>query len=48
MTYRFEGKQKIFSIGIYPAVSPADARQHRDEARSLPAQDIDPNAKKQS
>ncbi|WP_421505020.1 tyrosine-type recombinase/integrase [Erwinia rhapontici] len=48
MAYRFEGKQKIFSIGVYPAVSLADARQRRDEARRLLAQGIDPNAKKQA
>ncbi|HAH9793466.1 TPA: tyrosine-type recombinase/integrase, partial [Escherichia coli] len=48
MAYRFEGKQKIFSIGVYPAVSLSDARQRRDEARRLLAQGIDPNAKKQA
>lgn len=48
MGYRFDGKQKIFSIGIYPAVSLADARQRRDEAKRLLAQGIDPNAKKQA
>lgn len=48
MAYRFEGKQKLFSIGVYPAVSLSDARQRRDEARRLLAQDIDPNAKKQA
>lgn len=48
MAYRFEGKQKIFSIGVYPAVSLADARQRRDEAKRLLAQGIDPNAKKQA
>ncbi|AXF75437.1 integrase arm-type DNA-binding domain-containing protein [Erwinia tracheiphila] len=48
MAYRFEGKQKIFSIGVYPAVSLADVRQRRDEARRLLAQGIDPNARKQA
>ncbi|HGS7527946.1 TPA: tyrosine-type recombinase/integrase [Klebsiella pneumoniae] len=48
MAYRFEGKQKLFSIGVYPAVSLSDARQRRDEARRLLAQGIDPNAKKQT
>lgn len=43
-----EGKQKLFSIGVYPAVSLSDARQRRDEARRLLAQGIDPNAKKQA
>lgn len=48
MAYRFDGKQKIFSIGVYPAVSLADARQRRDEAKRLLAQGIDPNTKKQA
>lgn len=48
MAYRFEGKQKLFSIGVYPAVSLSDARQRRVEARRLLAQGIDPNAKKQA
>lgn len=48
MAYRFDGKQKIFSIGVYPAVSLADARQRRDEAKRLLAQGTDPNAKKQA
>lgn len=48
MAYRFERKQKIFSIGVYPVVSLADVRQRRDEARRLLAQGIDPNAKKQA
>jgi hypothetical protein len=48
MAYRFKGKQKLFSIGVYPAVSLSDARQRRDEARRLLAQGIDPNAKKQA
>ena len=48
MAYRFERKQKLFSIGVYPVVSLSDARQRRDEARRLLAQGIDPNAKKQA
>ena len=44
----FGGKQKIFSIGIYPAVSLADARPRRDEAKKLLAQGTDLNAKKQA
>lgn len=42
--YRFDGKQKVFSIGVYLAISLADARQRRDEAKRLLAQGIDPNA----
>lgn len=36
----------MFSIGVYPAVSLADARQRRDEAKKLLASGIDPSAKK--
>ncbi len=43
--YRFEGKQKVFSIGVYPAVSLADARQRRDEAKKLLAAGVDPAPK---
>lgn len=43
--YRFNGKQKVFSIGVYLAVSLTDARQRRDEVKRLLAQGIDPNAK---
>ena len=46
--YRFEAKQKVFSIGVYPIVSLADARQRRDEAKKLLASGIDPSAKKQA
>ncbi len=38
-------QQKVFSIGVYLAISLADARQRRDEAKRLLAQGIDPNAK---
>lgn len=48
MGYRFEAKQKVFSIGVYPAVSLADASQRRDEAKKLLAFGIDPSAKKQA
>jgi integrase len=42
MDYRFEGKRKAYSIGIYPDVSLADARGKRDEARKLLTQGVDP------
>lgn len=45
LDYRFEAKQKVFSIGVNPAVSLADARQRRDEAKKLLAAGIDPSAK---
>ncbi len=42
--YRFGGKEKMLSFGSYPEVSLKVARQRRDEARELLAQDIDPSA----
>lgn len=35
-------------MGVYPAVSLADARELRDQARKLRVQGIGPNAKKQA
>jgi integrase len=40
--YRFGGKEKLLALGAYPALSLKDARQRRDDARKLLAQDIDP------
>jgi integrase len=42
--YRFEGKEKLLSLGVYPDVSLKAARERRDEARKLVAQGIDPSA----
>ena len=46
MNYRFAGKQKTLALGVYPAVSLADARQGRDKARKLLAQGTDPSTAK--
>lgn len=40
--YRFNGAQKDIALGKYPAVSLADARKMRDEAKGLLASGIDP------
>lgn len=40
--YRYMGKEKRLSLGVYPDVSIAQARDGRDAARKLLAQDIDP------
>lgn len=45
-SYRFDGKQKTLALGVYPEVSLLVARQRRDEARKLLAQDIDPSTAK--
>ncbi len=42
--YRFAGKPKMLSLGTYPAVSLAQARRARDEARATLAQGIDPGS----
>ncbi|ENA3445595.1 integrase arm-type DNA-binding domain-containing protein [Yersinia enterocolitica] len=48
LSYRFEKKQRILALGVYPSVSLSKARERRDEARKLIAEGIDPNAKKKS
>lgn len=40
--YRFEGKEKRISFGVYPEVGLKRAREKRDEARALLADGIDP------
>lgn len=40
--YRFDGKEKLLSCGIYPDTSLAKAREKRDEARKLLADGVDP------
>lgn len=45
--YRFLGKEKLLSIGIYPDVSFADAIEARDNARKLLTKKIDPGLNKQ-
>ncbi len=48
--YRYEGKEKLLSLGTFPDVSLADARQRRDDARKLLAQipSVDPSEVKKS
>ncbi len=42
MRYRFDGKEKTASLGSYPEVSLAQAREKRDQMRRLVAIEIDP------
>lgn len=42
MDYRFAGKPKVLSFGVYPAVSLAKARKRRDQAKELLADGKDP------
>ncbi len=43
LKYRFSGKEKRLSLGVYPDVSLKDARARRDAARKLVADGIDPS-----
>lgn len=47
MKYRFLGKEKKLSIGVYPAVTLAAARLARDDAKRMLAKKIDPSSAKQ-
>ncbi len=42
--YRFDNKEKKLTLGTYPEISLADARQRRDEARKQIAHGVDPGA----
>lgn len=44
LKYRFEGKEKLLSLGTYPYTGLKEARGKRDEARKLIAQGLDPSA----
>jgi integrase len=41
--YRFDGKEKRLSLGVYPDVSLKDVRERRDTVRKLLANGIDPS-----
>lgn len=43
LKYRFGGKEKRLSLGVYPDISLKEARERRDDARKLLANDIDPS-----
>ena len=42
LKYRFGGKEKLLSLGVYPEISLKDARDRREQARKQLANDIDP------
>ncbi|EIJ2662287.1 integrase [Escherichia coli] len=47
LKYRFGGKEKKLAFGAYPAVSLANARKMREDARSVLSAGNDPGVKKQ-
>jgi len=44
--YRFQGKEKVMALGVYPAVSLAQARKRHQEARAVLEGGADPMAQK--
>jgi integrase len=50
LKYRFNDKEKLLSLGTYPEVSLASAREKRDTARTLLANDppVDPSEKRKA
>lgn len=42
LRYRFDGKAKMLSLGVYPDVGLKEARERREEARKLLATSVDP------
>lgn len=48
LKYRFDGKEKLLSLGVYPDTGLKDARTRRDEARKLLAEGVDPSANRKA
>jgi integrase len=48
LKYRFNGKEKLLALGVYPDVSLKSARDRRDEARTKIADGIDPSELKKA
>lgn len=48
LKYRIAGKEKLLAVGVYPAVSLANARKKKDEAREIIAAVGDPNETKKN
>jgi integrase len=46
--YRFAGKRKLISLGVFPDVSLAEARERRDTARKLIAGGVDPSMQRKA
>jgi integrase len=48
MKYRFQGKEKLLSFGVFPETTLKKAREKRDDARLLLLDGIDPSAHKKA
>ena len=48
LKYRFEGKEKRISLGVYPAIGLKEARKRRDNAKEQIATGIGPKREQKS
>lgn len=48
LKYRFNGKEKLLALGVYPTVSLKNAREKRDNAKKLLSNSIDPGEHKKT
>jgi integrase len=48
LAYRFDGRQKLLALGVYPATSLAEARAKRDAAKKFLAEGSDPSVERKS
>jgi hypothetical protein len=48
LAYRFDGRQKLLALGVYPATSLAEARTKRDAAKKYLAEGRDPSVVRKS
>jgi len=48
LRYRHDGREKLLSLGTYPDVSLAMARERRDSARKLLVEGVDPSAQRRA
>ena len=46
LKYRFAGTEKLLSLGTYPSVTLAAARELKDEAKSQIAAGVDPSTRR--
>jgi integrase len=46
LKYRFGGKEKRLSLGVYPTLGLKDARERREQAKKLLSQGIDPSVER--
>jgi integrase len=48
LKYRFAGKEKLLSFGLYPRITLKEARQLKEDAKRKLANNVDPSAQKQA